>query len=154
MAILGQATPLVEQISIDEAFLDVSDLPESGLEIAACCNRAGGFARHPFAVFVGDRHQQAGGENGHRYGKASRRGLGAYPNAIFEVAPGQEAAFLNPLPVDTLWGIGPKSTARLAGLGIHTVGEIAALPIVPCVPYLAARALSWANARAAWMTAR
>ena len=42
--------------------------------------------------------------------------------------PGEEAAFLAPLPADMLWGVGPKTAARLASLGIHTIGNIAAWP--------------------------
>ena len=44
------------------------------------------------------------------------------------VPPGQEAAFLAPLPADPLWGVGPKTAARLAELGIHTIGELARWP--------------------------
>jgi DNA polymerase-4 len=41
---------------------------------------------------------------------------------------GEEAAFLNPLPADMLWGVGPKTSKRLAELGIHTIGDIAKWP--------------------------
>jgi DNA polymerase-4 len=58
-------------------------------------------------------------------GKSGAR-KGQPPNAIVVVPPGQEAAFLAPLPVRELWGVGPKTAAQLAALGIQTVGGIAA----------------------------
>jgi DNA polymerase-4 len=60
-------------------------------------------------------------------GKASVRGSGP-PNAITVVPPGEEAAFLAPLPVEALWGVGPKTTERLKELGLRTVGDLARWP--------------------------
>jgi DNA polymerase-4 len=48
--------------------------------------------------------------------------------AITVVPPGEEAAFLAPLPVDQLWGVGPKTKEQLAALGIRTIGDLAAWP--------------------------
>ncbi len=127
MAILGDMTPLLEQISIDEAFLDVTDLPRSAVDIARDLQaRIRRETRLPCSLGVASNKLVA--KMATDFGKASRRGSGEYPNAIHEVPPGQEAAFLMPLPVDALWGIGPKTAARLAELGIHTLGEIAAMP--------------------------
>lgn len=127
MAILRDVTPLLEQISIDEAFLDVSDLPGSGHDLALDLQqRIRRETRLPCSLGIATNKLVA--KMATDYGKASRKGSGAYPNAIYEVPPGEEAAFLRPLPAEALWGIGPKSAARLAELGIHTVGEIAALP--------------------------
>src|SRR5678815_1958263 len=50
------------------------------------------------------------------------------PNALTVVGFGDEATFLNPLPADMLWGVGPKTSARLTELGIHTIGDIAKWP--------------------------
>jgi DNA polymerase-4 len=50
------------------------------------------------------------------------------PNAITVVPFGEEAVFLAPLPADMLWGVGPKTSARLTELGIHTIGDIAKWP--------------------------
>jgi DNA polymerase-4 len=55
-------------------------------------------------------------------------GSGKMPQAICVVPPGDEATFLAPLPTTALWGVGPKTAAKLAALGIHTIGEIAAWP--------------------------
>lgn len=127
MAILRTVTPLLEQISIDEAFLDVSDLPGSGAEIARALQaRIRRETQLPCSLGVATNKLVA--KMATDYGKASRKGSGAYPNAVYEVAAGQEAAFLKPLPAEALWGIGPKSAERLSAMGIHTVGEIGALP--------------------------
>lgn len=50
------------------------------------------------------------------------------PNALTVVPFGEEADFLSPLPADMLWGVGPKTSARLTELGIHTIGDIAKWP--------------------------
>ena len=124
MEILGRFTALVEQVSIDEAFLDVSDLPESGLVIAArlqtLVDRELGL---PCSFGVATSKLVAKIAN--NIGKAEHRGSGP-PRAIKVVPPGEEAAFLAPLPAQELWGIGPKTAARLEVLGIKTIGAIAA----------------------------
>ena len=56
------------------------------------------------------------------------QGLAEPPNAVTVVGYGEEAAFLNPLPADMLWGVGPKTSKRLTELGIHTIGDIAKWP--------------------------
>jgi DNA polymerase-4 len=53
---------------------------------------------------------------------------GKMPQAIYIVPPGDEAAFLAPLPATALWGVGPKTAEKLAELSIHTIGDIAAWP--------------------------
>ena len=49
------------------------------------------------------------------------------PNGLMAIAPGEEAAFLAPMPVGRLWGIGPKTQRRLLSLGVETIGHLAAL---------------------------
>jgi nucleotidyltransferase/DNA polymerase involved in DNA repair len=51
------------------------------------------------------------------------------PDGLVVVQPGEEAAFLAPLEIRRLWGIGPKTAERLHGLGVRTIGELAALPV-------------------------
>ena len=51
------------------------------------------------------------------------------PDGLVVVQPGDEAAFLAPLEIRRLWGIGPKTADRLHGLGVRTIGELAALPV-------------------------
>jgi DNA polymerase-4 len=126
MAHLNAITPYVEQISIDEAFLDVSDLPQSGEAIArqlqAQVQQDPGL---PCSLGVATNKLLA--KTATDVGKASFHGEGP-PNAVTVVPPGQEAAFLAPLPVEALWGIGPKTAERLAEMGIRTIGTLASLP--------------------------
>jgi DNA polymerase-4 len=123
MAHLHALTPLVEQISIDEAFLDVSDLPQPVEVIARQLQEQ--VQRDPgLPCSLGAATNKLLAKTATDVGKASFRGEGP-PNAITIVPPGQEAAFLAPLPVDALWGIGPKTAERLAEMGIRTIGDLA-----------------------------
>jgi DNA polymerase-4 len=120
---LHNMAKVVEQISIDEAFLDVSDLPESG-EVLARRLQATIHKECDFPCSLGVATNKLMAKIANDVGKASYRGTGP-PNAITVVPPGQEAAFLAPLPVDTLWGVGPKTAERLHELGVYTIGELA-----------------------------
>jgi DNA polymerase-4 len=123
MARLHALTPLVEQLSIDEAFLDVSELPEPG-EVLARRLQATIRTELGLPCSLGVATNKLVAKIANNIGKARARTEGP-PNAIKVVAPGQEAAFLAPLPVDELWGVGPKTAERLAQLGIRTIGDIA-----------------------------
>lgn len=127
MALLHDLTPLVEQISIDEAFLDVTGLPDSGETLARRTQaRIRDELRLPCSFGVATNKLVAKIAN--NIGKDQARGDGP-PNAITVVAPGEEAAFLAPLPVRELWGIGPKTADKLAGYGVYTIGDLARLPV-------------------------
>jgi len=128
MSMLHNLTPLVEQLSIDEAFLDVTDLPEPSPEIARNLQANIRTGLHlPCSIGVATNKLIAKIAN--NVGKASARKKSAEtPNAITVVPPGEEAAFLAPLPVRELWGVGPKTAAELADLGLHTIGDIARWP--------------------------
>jgi DNA polymerase IV len=116
-------SPSFEQISIDEAFIDVSDLPESGEEQARKLQaRIRTELGLPCSIGVASNKLLAKIAND--VGKASARGEGP-PNAITVVEPGGEAAFLAPLPVMALWGVGPKTAERLEEKGIRTIGDLA-----------------------------
>jgi DNA polymerase IV len=128
---LHELTPWVEQVSIDEAFLDVSGLAEDpetlarGLqkrirdELSLPCS-LGVAANKLVAKIANDVGKSA-------VVKAADY-PGGPPNAITVVPPGEEAAFLAPLEVQALWGVGPKTADRLRELGVHTIGDLAALP--------------------------
>lgn len=127
MAILHDLTPLVEQVSIDEAFLDVSDYDDSGESIARRLQaRIREELNLPASLGVASNKLVAKIAN--NVGKDSAR-KGDYPNAITVVPAGQEAAFLAPLPTRELWGVGPVTAEKLARLGISTIGELAAYPV-------------------------
>jgi DNA polymerase-4 len=118
--IFDQTTPLVEGLSIDEAFLDVRGLrPISGtpLEIAAGLRRQ---VREQVGLPI-------------TVGIASTKFLAkvasavAKPDGLQLVPPGGELDFLHPLPVERLWGVGPVTSRKLHALGIETVAEVARL---------------------------
>lgn len=123
---LHALTDLVEQISIDEAFLDVSGLDEPGAAIAA---RLQATIRTELALScsLGVASNKLVAKIATDVGKGMAR-RGAIPSAICVVPPGDEAAFLAPLPVDALWGVGPKTAEKLAGMGLQTIGDLAAWP--------------------------
>lgn len=128
MARMEAVTPQIEQISIDEAFLDVTLLHEPGLILA---RRLQATIRDdlglPCSIGVATNKLMAkiATEVGKSAGRKARPGYDGPPNAILEVPPGQEAAFLAPLSAGMLWGVGPKTAQRLAALGIRTIGDIA-----------------------------
>jgi DNA polymerase-4 len=123
---LHRLTPLVEQISIDEAFLDVSDLSQDPIDIARLLQESiNTDLKLPCSLGVATNKLVAKIAND--VGKAATRGSGP-PNAITDAPPGQEAAFLAPLPVLTLWGVGPKTADRLSDIGVQTIGDLARLP--------------------------
>jgi nucleotidyltransferase/DNA polymerase involved in DNA repair len=130
MAILRRFTPDIEQISIDEAFLDVSREAQAGANIAQAIQQA--INRElslPCSLGVASNKLVAKIAN--NIGKAARKQQANHepPNAIQVVDPGAEAAFLAPLPIRELWGVGPKTEAALHELGIKTIGDIAAFPV-------------------------
>lgn len=126
MDCLHNLTTLVEQISIDEAFMDVSGFTEP-VERIACRLQAAIRDELGLPCSIGVASNKLVAKIATEVGKAARRGSGP-PNALTVVSPGTEAAFLAPLPVAMLWGVGPKTAGRLAELGIQTIGDLAVLP--------------------------
>jgi len=126
MALLHTVTPLVEQISIDEAFLDVTACAEPGGVIAV---RLQGAVRDALGLScsLGIAASKLVAKIATDVGKG-RVATGQSPQAICAVPPGTEAAFLAPLPASALWGVGPKMAERLSALGLHTIGDIAGWP--------------------------
>ena len=131
---LHDLTSLVEQISIDEAFLDISDIQEAPELIARKLqSRIRDELQLPCSIGIASNKLLA--KIATEVGKALRlreirsaqREAGP-PNALTIVPFGEEAAFLSPLPAEMLWGVGPKTSARLTELGIHTIGDIAKWP--------------------------
>jgi DNA polymerase-4 len=117
MAILGEFTPLVEPVSVDEAFLDLTGTQtlwgpaveavrrikarirdETGLTASA------GLAANKFVAKVASDLEK--------------------PDGLVVVEPGREAEFLAPLPIERLWGVGKVTAKELAALGISTIGQL------------------------------
>lgn len=122
---LNDLTPLVEQISIDEAFLDVSDLPEPGLILAHRLQvRINSELHLPCSIGVATNKLVA--KIATDEGKRKARS-GEPPNAVEVVPPGSEADYLAPLPVQAIWGIGPKTTARLNAMQVETIRDLTRL---------------------------
>lgn len=123
---LRDLTALVEPLSIDEAFLDVSDLSDAGEQIARGIQRR---IRDELGLpcSLGVATNKLVAKIATDVGKAAARG-GNPPNAITVVPPGGEAQFLAPLPIEALWGVGPKTAAKLHELGVETIGELARQP--------------------------
>jgi DNA polymerase IV len=133
MAILHNTSGLVEQISIDEAFLDITDIQDDPEHLA---HRLQARIRHELHLpcSIGIASNKLVAKIATEVGKAlalkriKTQGMAEPPNAVTVVPHGEEAAFLSPLPADMLWGVGPKTSKRLAELGIHTIGDIAKWP--------------------------
>ena len=121
MDVLGDFTPFVQRISIDEAFLDVSGSvrlfgpPEViGAQIRARVREEIGL---PISVgAAGTKHL------------AKIASQVAKPDGLVVVHPNAERSFLDPLPVGLIWGVGPVTQQRLSERGIHTIGQLAASP--------------------------
>jgi DNA polymerase-4 len=118
-AILSTVTPLIEPLSLDEAFLDVT----ASLELFGGPAKIAADLRARIANEV-ELPSSAGIASVKFVAKIASDV--AKPNGQLEVAPGEARAFLAPLPVARLWGVGPKTEAALSKLGLHTVGQIAA----------------------------
>ena len=130
---LHQLTPLVEQISIDEAFLDISDIRPSPEVIAhQLQSRIREELKLPCSIGIASNKlvSKIATEVGKSLALREIKAQGEVkpPNALTVVPFGEEAAFLSPLPADMLWGVGPKTSARLTELGIYTIGDLAKWP--------------------------
>ena len=121
MEVLAEFTPLMEAVSIDEAFLDVSasralmgDGPTIAARIKARIREAValaasvGVASNKFVAKVASDLQK--------------------PDGLVVVAPGAEADFLGPLPIARLWGVGRVTAAELESIGVRTIGQLAVIP--------------------------
>ncbi|MBK6647523.1 MAG: DNA polymerase IV [Anaerolineales bacterium] len=124
---LRDLTPLVEQISIDEAFLDISDIQADKTRLALDLQRVIQTELNlPSSVGIASNKLVA--KIATEVGKKSSKKKNEPPFGFTVVPAGDESKFLAPLPADMLWGVGPKTNARLTELGIHTIGDIARWP--------------------------
>jgi DNA polymerase IV len=120
-AIFEHTTPVVEGLSIDEAFLDVRGLRRiSGAPIDIAKRlRHEVFERVGLRITVGVART--------KFLAKVASGV-AKPDGLLLVPPDAELAFLHPLPVERLWGVGPVTSERLRARGIATVGQVARIP--------------------------
>jgi DNA polymerase-4 len=119
--ILGDFTPLVERLSIDEAFADVAGCERlfgPPAEIARAIRRR---VREELglAISIGVARTK------HLAKIASQA---AKPDGLVVVDPENELEFLHDLPVELMWGVGPVTKERLAGMGVRTIGQLARVP--------------------------
>ena len=122
MAVFRDFTPLVEPISIDEAFLDVrgaTRLLGSPEKIAADI-RAAVLERTGLTCSVGVAATKF---------MAKLASGQCKPNGLLVVEPEKALEFLHPLPIRVLWGVGPQTAKVLEKRGLHTVGDIADTPL-------------------------
>jgi DNA polymerase-4 len=115
---LRKSAPIIQQISIDEAFLDVSAAQGSGEDLA-----------RQWQDEIKDLFQLPTS-----WGIATNKLVAKIatevgkPGGLVVVPPGEEATFLANLPVEMLWGVGPKTKSRLEKINIYTIGELAQVP--------------------------
>jgi DNA polymerase-4 len=117
-AIFDETTPVVEGLSVDEAFLDVRGMRRiagSPMDVAVRLRRDV-LARVGLPITVGIART--------KFLAKVASGM-AKPDGLLLVPPDGELGFLHPLPVERLWGVGPKTAGRLRERGITTVGEVA-----------------------------
>lgn len=126
MSKLEAVAPSMEQISIDEAFLDITGLREAPEHLARGLQSS---IRDELGLpsSIGIAANKLVAKIATEVGKRSGPGDAA-PFGLTIVPPGEEAPFLAPLPIEMLWGVGPKTAAKLADLGMHTIGDIARWP--------------------------
>jgi DNA polymerase-4 len=131
--VFRDTTPIVEGISIDEAFLEVDGLrrisgtpPEIGRRLRAQVRERVGL---PITVGVA----------GTKFLAKVASGVGK-PDGLLVVPPGAELAFLHPLPIERLWGVGPVTAGKLRDRQIHTVGHVARIGEAALVAILGSHA--------------
>ena len=131
MEIFHCITPLVEPLSLDEAFLDVRGAAHilGAPSVIAADIRAQVLAEQRLTCSVGvaatkflaklatERAKPAASESGPIFG-----------SGVHIVAEGSELDFLHPMPATELWGVGPATARRLSSMGVETIGDLAALP--------------------------
>ena len=130
--IFESITPLVEQISVDEAFLDVTgarSLLGDAQDVARLL-RERVWEQTQLPCTVGIAPNKFIAKMASEFAKPKARRTGIEPGfGVYEVLPGNEIEFLHPLAVQSLWGVGPATLKKLDTLGIRTIGDLAAIDL-------------------------
>jgi DNA polymerase-4 len=121
MAVFDDITPIVERISIDEAFLDVA----GAVHLFGPPDAIGAMIRRRVRHDLGLPISVGAARTKHLAKIASQV---AKPDGLVVVAPDREREFLDPLPIGLMWGIGPVTEQRLHERGIFTIGQLATEP--------------------------
>jgi nucleotidyltransferase/DNA polymerase involved in DNA repair len=121
-AILREYTNLVEPLSIDEAFLDVT----GSQRLFGPADAIGRTLKDRIRSEVGLVASIGIAPNKFLAKVASDLGK---PDGFVVVVPGKEREFLDPLPISRLWGVGPKTEVRLRRMGLETIGHVARMPV-------------------------
>ncbi|MBO0728325.1 MAG: DNA polymerase IV [Acidimicrobiaceae bacterium] len=117
--VFSDYTPLVERVSIDEAFLDVTGAVHLFGPPVAIATAIRARVRNEIGLPL-----SVGAARTKHLAKVASQV--AKPDGLVVVDPTAERAFLDPLPVELIWGVGPATRERLAAVGIHTIGQLAA----------------------------
>ena len=138
MAVLADVTPVMEQLSVDEAFLDV-----------AGARRRLGPPEH-IGHLIRERVRSALGLPCTVGGSAVKfvaktASTAAKPDGLLIVPPERTLDFLHPLPVGRLWGVGPKAAERLARRGVATIGDLARVDPARLEASFGAAGREWAS---------
>jgi len=121
IAVLNDFTPLVERISIDEAFADVAGCTHLFGSPAEIANTVRKRVRNELGLPI-----SVGVARTKHLAKIASQV--AKPDGLAVVDPATELEFLHALPVELMWGVGPVARARLADIGVHTIGQLANTP--------------------------
>jgi DNA polymerase-4 len=119
--IVGDFTPAVERISIDEAFADVAGCTH----LFGPAEEIAHTIRHRVRIELGLPISVGVARTKHLAKIASQV---AKPDGLVVVDPSTELEFLHDLPVELMWGVGPVTKARLAEVGVRTIGQLAKMP--------------------------
>ena len=122
MEMFRDITPLVEPLSLDEAYLDVTDLIHQSVTPPQIAKKLKDriYGELGLTISIGVSTSKSVSKIASGINK---------PNGLTVVRPGDEISFMHPLPIEVVWGIGPKSSAKLHDLSINTVRDLSIQPI-------------------------